>query len=80
MNEGVDKKTRELEAMKNLMAWLSYGQTTIWDGRTRGDGVALLKSAAQQNLLKVDVVYFPDFEQNKSGNIFYQNTYTTKID
>lgn len=65
MNEGVDKKTRELEAMKNLMAWLSYGQTTICDGRTMGDGVALLKSAAQQNLLKVDVVYFPDFKQNK---------------
>lgn len=69
MTEGLDAETQALEAMKNLMAaqeeWLSYGQTTICDGRTMGDGVALLKAAAQQNLLKADVVYFPDFEQNK---------------
>lgn len=69
MSEGVDKDTQAQGAMKNLMLaqeeWLSYGQTTICDGRTMGDGVALLKSAAQQNLLKADVVYFPDFEQYK---------------
>jgi len=45
--------------------WLSYGQTTICDGRTMGVGLSLLKEAADKNLLKADVVYFPDFEANK---------------
>ena len=45
--------------------WLSYGQTTICDGRTMGVGLSLLKEAADKKLLKVDVVYFPDFEANK---------------
>lgn len=71
MNNGVDKDTQAQEAMKNLILsqeeWLSYGQTTICDGRTMGDGISLLKSAAQQNLLKADVVYFPDFEQHKES-------------
>ncbi|OJZ07952.1 amidohydrolase [Sphingobacterium sp. 40-24] len=46
--------------------WLSYGQTTICDGRSMGVGVGLLKEAASKNLLKADVVYFPDFEANKA--------------
>lgn len=45
--------------------WLSYGQTTICDGRTMGVGLSMLKEAADKKLLKADVVYFPDFEANK---------------
>lgn len=45
--------------------WLSYGQTTVCDGRTMGVGLDLLKQAAAKKILKVDVVYFPDFEANK---------------
>lgn len=45
--------------------WLSYGQTTICDGRTMGVGLTLLKEAADKELLKADVVYFPDYEANK---------------
>lgn len=44
--------------------WLSYGQTTICDGRSMGSSVELLKEAAEKNLLKADIVYFPDFEAN----------------
>lgn len=47
--------------------WLSYGQTTICDGRTMGVGLDLLKEAAAKGLLKVDVVYFPDYEANKKN-------------
>ena len=46
--------------------WLSYGQTTICDGRSMGVSVGLLKEAASKNLLKADVIYFPDFEANKA--------------
>jgi len=46
--------------------WLSYGQTTICDGRSMGVSIGLLKEAANKNLLKADVVYFPDFEANKA--------------
>jgi len=46
--------------------WLSYGQTTICDGRSMGVSIGLLKEAAAKNLLKADVVYFPDFEANKA--------------
>ncbi|HRB71989.1 amidohydrolase [Flavobacterium sp. WV_118_3] len=45
--------------------WLSYGQTTICDGRSMGNSVELLKEAAEKNLLKADIVYFPDFEANR---------------
>ncbi len=47
--------------------WLSYGQTTICDGRTMGVGLDLLKEAASKGLLKADVVYFPDYEANKKN-------------
>jgi len=47
--------------------WLSYGQTTICDGRTMGVGLNLLKAAAAKGLLKADVVYFPDYEANKKN-------------
>lgn len=47
--------------------WLSYGQTTICDGRTMGVGLDLLKEAAAKGLLKADVVYFPDYEANKKS-------------
>lgn len=46
--------------------WLSYGQTTICDGRSMGVSIGLLKEAAEKNLLKADVVYFPDFEAIKA--------------
>jgi len=47
--------------------WLSYGQTTICDGRTMGVGLDLLKEAAAKGLLKADLVYFPDYEANKQN-------------
>jgi predicted amidohydrolase YtcJ len=57
------------QAMNNLMKaqeeWLSYGQTTICDGRTMGESVDLLEQAAAQHLFKADVVYFPDYEYFK---------------
>ncbi|MBO6183515.1 MAG: amidohydrolase [Chryseobacterium sp.] len=57
------------QAMNNLMKaqeeWLSYGQTTICDGRTMGESVGLLEQAATEHLLKADVVYFPDYEYFK---------------
>lgn len=66
--EGDKKDTTQ--ALKNLMKaqeeWLSYGQTTICDGRTMGENVALLKEAAAKDLLIADVIYFPDFENFKS--------------
>lgn len=56
-------------ALKNLLKaqdeWLSYGQTTICDGRTMGESLALLKDAADKNLLKADIIYFPDYEHYK---------------
>lgn len=62
-------KNTQAHAMENLMKaqdeWLSYGQTTICDGRTMGESVALLEKAASQHLLKADVVYFPDYEYFK---------------
>ncbi|AZA76352.1 amidohydrolase [Chryseobacterium sp. G0186] len=67
MNKGKDTQA---QAMQNLMKaqeeWLSYGQTTICDGRTMGESVALLQNAAAQNLFKADVVYFPDYEYFKN--------------
>ena len=57
------------QAMSNLMKaqeeWLSYGQTTICDGRTMGESVGLLEQAAAEGLFKADVVYFPDYEYFK---------------
>lgn len=57
------------QAMENLMKaqeeWLSYGQTTICDGRTMGETVGLLEQAAAEHLFKADVVYFPDYEYFK---------------
>lgn len=57
------------QAMNNLMKaqeeWLSYGQTTICDGRTMGESVDLLEQAAAEGLFKADVVYFPDYEYFK---------------
>lgn len=53
--------------LKAQEQWLSYGQTTICDGRTMGVGLDLLKEAASKGLLKADVVYFPDYEANKKN-------------
>lgn len=62
-------KDTQAHAMENLMKaqdeWLSYGQTTICDGRTMGESVALLEKAASQHLFKADIVYFPDYEYFK---------------
>lgn len=66
----VSKSDGESQAIKDLMKaqeeWLSYGQTTICDGRTMGTSVSLLKEVAAKKLFKADVVYFPDYEQFKS--------------
>lgn len=66
----LDADTNLKQSMKDLMKaqdeWLSYGQTTICDGRTMGESVSLLKEAAAKNLFKADVVYFPDFEYFKN--------------
>lgn len=59
----------EVQALNNLMKaqdeWLSYGQTTICDGRTMGESVGLLEKAAAKHLFKADIVYFPDYEYFK---------------
>ncbi|MDH6253603.1 putative amidohydrolase YtcJ [Chryseobacterium sp. H1D6B] len=68
MSKGTDTQA---QAMDNLMKaqeeWLSYGQTTICDGRTMGESVGLLEKAASKHLFKADVVYFPDYEYFKKG-------------
>ncbi|MDQ1857224.1 amidohydrolase [Chryseobacterium sp. WLY505] len=66
MNKGKDTQAHTMEnLMKAQNEWLSYGQTTICDGRTMGESVALLEKAASQNLFKADIVYFPDYEYFK---------------
>ncbi len=76
MNKGKDTQAH---AMENLMKaqdeWLSYGQTTICDGRTMGESVALLEKAASQHLLKADVVYFPDYEYFKKDFTSFKPKY-----
>ncbi|WP_284464793.1 amidohydrolase [Chryseobacterium sp.] len=68
MNKGKDTQAQALQNLiKAQEEWLSYGQTTICDGRTMGESVALLQNAASQNLLKADVVYFPDYEYFKNN-------------
>ncbi|WP_257658874.1 amidohydrolase [Parapedobacter lycopersici] len=66
-------------ALENLLKaqeeWLSYGQTTICDGRTMGGSVALLKEAADKRLLKADVVYFPDYEYFKDSLEVFRPAY-----
>nr|WP_068889441.1 amidohydrolase [Pedobacter panaciterrae] len=62
--DGLSQSLKDL--MKAQEEWLSYGQTTICDGRTMGESVSLLKEAADKHLFKADVVYFPDYEQFKS--------------
>lgn len=61
--------TLNSHSLENLLKaqeeWLSYGQTTICDGRTMGESVGLLKEAARQRLFKADIVYFPDYENVK---------------
>ncbi|WP_119080924.1 amidohydrolase [Chitinophaga alhagiae] len=58
------------QALEDLLKaqdeWLRYGQTTICDGRTMGASVDLLREAANKQLLKADVVYFPDYEYFKA--------------
>ncbi len=72
-------KDTQAQAMENLMKaqdeWLSYGQTTICDGRTMGESVALLEKAASQHLLKADVVYFPDYEYFKKDFSHFKSKY-----
>lgn len=71
LTEKMSKQTgnAQAQAMENLREsqdeWLSYGQTTICDGRTMGESVALLEKAASEHLFKADVVYFPDYEYFK---------------
>ncbi|AZA98401.1 amidohydrolase [Chryseobacterium joostei] len=71
LTEKINKgKDTQAQAIQNLIKaqeeWLSYGQTTICDGRTMGESVALLQNAASQNLFKADIVYFPDYEYFKN--------------
>lgn len=70
LTEKMSKGTNtQAQAMDNLMKaqeeWLSYGQTTICDGRTMGESVNLLEKAAAEHLFKADIVYFPDYEYFK---------------
>jgi predicted amidohydrolase YtcJ len=71
LTEKMSKQTgnAQAQAMENLREsqdeWLSYGQTTICDGRTMGESVVLLEKAASEHLFKADVVYFPDYEYFK---------------
>jgi len=70
-NQGEDNHQALQDLQKAQEEWLSYGQTTICDGRTMGGSVDLLKEAAAKGLFKVDVVYFPDYEYfKKSFNEF----------
>lgn len=55
--------------------WLSYGQTTICEGRSMGVSLSLLIEAADKNLLKADIIYFPDFEANRKDWESFQNNY-----
>ncbi|MBW3517957.1 amidohydrolase [Flavobacterium sp. NKUCC04_CG] len=61
--------TLQSQSLQNLVKaqeeWLSYGQTTICDGRTMGESLGLLKEAASKRLFKADIVYFPDYENVK---------------
>jgi predicted amidohydrolase YtcJ len=69
----------ESQAIKDLMKaqdeWLSYGQTTICDGRTMGESLALLKEAAAKNLFKADIVFLPDFEYYKTQFATFKPNY-----
>lgn len=68
MNKGTDAQAHALEnLMKAQDEWLSYGQTTICDGRTMGESIGLLEKAASEHLFKADIVYFPDYENAKKG-------------
>ena len=73
--EAKDELSQSLkDFVKAQDEWLSYGQTTICDGRSMGGNIEILKEAASKNLLKADVIYFPDFEANKSDwNSFKSN-------
>lgn len=62
-SDGLSQDLKDLQ--KAQEEWLSYGQTTICDGRSMGTSVGLLKEAARRKLLKADVIYFPDFEANR---------------
>lgn len=64
-----------IDFLKAQEQWLSYGQTTICDGRTMGVGLDLLKEAAAKGLLKADVVYFPDYEANKKNEADFISHY-----
>lgn len=64
-NKGLSQELTNF--LKAQDQWLSYGQTTICDGRTMGVGLNLLKEAAAKGLLKADLVYFPDYEANKQN-------------
>ncbi|WP_126972654.1 amidohydrolase [Gynurincola endophyticus] len=55
------------DLLKAQKEWLSYGQTTICDGRTMGNSIDLLREAADKGLFIADVIYFPDFEANRKN-------------
>lgn len=62
VKEGLSQELKDF--LKAQDVWLSYGQTTICDGRSMGVGLKLLQEAADKKLLKADLVYFPDYEAN----------------
>lgn len=63
--KGNDRSAALADLAKAQDEWLSYGQTTICDGRTMGESLDLLREAADKHLLIADVVYFPDYEYFK---------------
>lgn len=58
------------EVVKNMLAaqedYLKYGQTTICDGRTMATDLKILQALADKKLLKVDVISYPDYDDNAS--------------
>ena len=71
--DGISQQLKDF--VKAQDEWLSYGQTTICDGRSMGVSVGLLKEAAEKKLLKADVIYFPDFDANRKDWKSFQPNY-----
>lgn len=61
--------------------YLSYGITTAQDGLTRTDEWNLLKAAANEQRLKMDIVAYPDFIQNRDllKLDLYRNRYSNHL-
>ena len=61
----IDRKEEKENLNKVQERYLSYGITTVQDGLTKKEDFELLKEAAQEGNLKVDIVSYIDLEENK---------------